>query len=33
MNNITVNMDNLSTDERNTLLKLIEKANKPKNKV
>lgn len=32
MNNITVNMDNLSTDERNTLLKLIEKANKPKNK-
>lgn len=33
MNNITVNMDNLSTDERNTLLKLVEKANKPKNKV
>ena len=33
MNNITVNMDNLSTDERNTLLKLIEKANKPKGKV
>ena len=32
-NNITVNMDNLTTDERNTLLKLIEKANKPKNKV
>ncbi len=32
MNNITVNMDNLTTDERNTLLKLIEKANKPKNK-
>lgn len=26
-------MDNLSTDERNTLLKLIEKANKPKSKV
>ncbi len=33
MNNITLNMDNLSTDERNTLLKLIEKANKPKGKV
>ena len=33
MNNITVNMDNLSTDERNTLLKLIEKANKLKGKV
>lgn len=33
MNNITVNMDNLSTDERNTLLKLIEKANKLKSKV
>lgn len=33
MHNITVNMDNLSTDERNTLLKLIEKANKPKNRV
>lgn len=33
MNNITVNMDNLTTDERNTLLKLIEKASKPKNKV
>lgn len=32
-NNITVNMDNLSTDERNTLLKLIEKSIKPKNKV
>lgn len=32
-NNITVNMDNLTTDERNTLLKLIEKASKPKNKV
>lgn len=27
-NNITVNMDNLSTDERNTLLELIKKANK-----
>lgn len=33
MNNITVNMDNLSADERNTLLKLIEKANKPKSSV
>lgn len=32
-NNITVNIVNLSTDERNTLLKLIEKANNPKNKV
>lgn len=26
-------MDNLTTDERNTLLKLITKANKPKNRV
>lgn len=32
-NNITVNMDNLSDEERNTLLNLIEKANKRKNKV
>ena len=32
-NNITVNMENLSQEERSTLLSLIEKANKPKNKV
>lgn len=32
-NNITVNMENLSPEERSTLLSLIEKANKPKNKV
>lgn len=32
-NNITVNMENLSQEERTTLLSLIEKANKPKNKV
>ena len=32
-NNITVNMENLSQKERSTLLSLIEKANKPKNKV
>lgn len=32
-NNITVNMENLSDEERTTLLSLIEKANKPKNKV
>lgn len=31
--NITVNMENLSPEERSTLLSLIEKANKPKNKV
>lgn len=31
--NITVNMENLSNEERSTLLSLIEKANKPKNKV
>lgn len=31
--NITVNMENLSQEERSTLLSLIEKANKPKNKV
>lgn len=31
--NITVNMENLSQEERTTLLSLIEKANKPKNKV
>lgn len=31
-NNITVNMENLSQEERSTLLSLIEKANKPKNK-
>lgn len=32
-NNITVNMENLSQDERDILLGLIEKANKPKSKV
>lgn len=32
-NNITINMENLSNEERSTLLSLIEKANKPKNKV
>ena len=32
-NNITVNMENLSQEERSTLLSLIGKANKPKNKV
>lgn len=32
-NNITVNMENLSQEERTALLSLIEKANKPKNKV
>lgn len=32
-NNIAVNMENLSQGERTTLLSLIEKANKPKNKV
>ena len=32
-NNITVNMENLSQEERSTLLSLIEKSNKPKNKV
>ena len=32
-NNITVNMENLSQEERYTLLSLIGKANKPKNKV
>lgn len=32
-NNITVNMENLSQEERSILLPLIEKANKPKNKV
>lgn len=31
--NITVNMENLSNEERTTLLSLIEKASKPKNKV
>lgn len=31
--NITINMENLSQEERSTLLSLIEKANKPKNKV
>lgn len=31
--NITVNMENLSDEERNTLLELINKANKPKSKV
>lgn len=31
--NITINMENLSQEERNTFLSLIEKANKPKNKV
>lgn len=31
--NITVNMENLSQEERTALLSLIEKANKPKNKV
>lgn len=31
--NITINMENLSDEERNTLLSLIEKANKPKSKV
>lgn len=31
-NNITVNIENLSEDERNILLGLIEKANKQKNK-
>lgn len=32
-NNITVNMENLSQEERSTLLSLIEKANKPKSKI
>lgn len=32
-NNITVNMENLSQEERTALLSLIEKANKPKSKV
>lgn len=31
--NITINIENLSQEERNTLLSLIERANKPKNKV
>lgn len=31
--NITVNMENLSNEERTTLLSLIEKANKPKSKI
>ena len=31
--NITVNMENLSQEERTTLLSLIEKANKPKSKI
>lgn len=33
MNTLQINMNNLSEEERNTLLSLIEKANKPKNKV
>ena len=33
MNNITVNMENLSEEERATMMMLIEKANKPKSKV
>lgn len=31
--NITINMENLSKEERDTLLSLVEKANKPVNKV
>lgn len=31
--NITINMENLSNEERTTLLSLIEKANKPKSKI
>lgn len=31
--NITINMENLSEEERDTLLSLVEKANKPVNKV
>ena len=31
--NITINMENLSQEERTALLSLIEKANKPKSKV
>lgn len=32
-NNISVNLNNLSDEERQTLISLIEKANKPKSKV
>lgn len=33
MNSINVNLDNLTPDEREQLLKLVEKGNKPKSKV
>lgn len=33
MNEIKINMDNLSEDERNQLMKLIEKTNEPKSRV
>lgn len=32
-NNITVNMENLSEEEREQLMKLIKKSNKPKSKI